>query len=77
MATAATARADAAGVPEPVPEEVAAERAREVAERYGDDADAYVETRIEASRTSGEDRDVLMWERVSQMLSAEATPAGD
>ena len=49
----------------------AAERAREAVERYGEHAADYVESRIEASRTSGESGDVAMWERVSTLVSGE------
>jgi hypothetical protein len=51
--------------------DVAAERAREALERYGEHAGDYVESRIEASRTSGESGDVAMWRRVSELVSRE------
>lgn len=51
----------------------AARRARESVERYGEHAVDYVETRIEASRTSGEREDVAMWKRVSNLVDNEVT----
>ncbi len=51
--------------------DAAAERARETVERYGDHAADYVESRIEASQTSGESGDVEMWQRVSELVSEE------
>jgi hypothetical protein len=77
MATAATARAEPAETLEPAPEERAVERAREVVERYGDHADAYVASRIEASRTSGEPGDVAMWERAAELISGEEHSSDD
>jgi hypothetical protein len=54
-----------------IAEDAAAERARETIERYGEHAADYVETRIEASRTSGENGDAAMWERVSELVAEE------
>ena len=52
-----------------VPEDAAAKRAREALERYGEHAADSVESRIEASRTSGEPGDVELWRRVSDLVS--------
>ena len=52
-----------------VDQDAAVERAREAIERYGEHAADYVESRIEASHTSGESGDVRMWERVSELVS--------
>ena len=54
-----------------IAEDAAAQRAREIVERYGEHAADYVETRIEASRTSGENGDAVMWERVSELVTTE------
>ena len=51
--------------------DAAAKRARETVERYGEHAADYVETRIEASLTSGEHGDAAMWGRVSKLVAEE------
>ena len=52
-------------------EDAAAESARETVESYGEHAADYVEARIEASLTSGENGDAVMWERISELVTAE------
>ncbi len=52
-----------------VDRDAAVERAREIVDRYGSHAADYVESRIEASHTSGESKDVRLWQRVSELVA--------
>jgi hypothetical protein len=80
MATEATGKAELAARRREsgkMPDEAAAGKAREAIERYGDHADAYARTRIEAAQISGEPEDVRLWEQASELISSEDRPAED